>query len=427
MAINQLQIPTSGNINNLVDQSQWQSLSNLGNVYQKAQQDAANQQAFAQFQQTGDPKALIGSGDMNLAQLGVNAQNHMDTLRQQDITNKRADETQGFLRAEAARKAYDAEHTPDRYKINSDGTFRDLYAEAATAEAVKRAAEEAKAKGDVPTIIGAGSSVIVPNKAQEGAIFTNKSTAADYGTDLIDSLADRLQKGDATWKTGLARDSGLIRAVETEVAKRGVAAKAADPSATPAEDILQARANQAGRVREQGTLGTASANNTLYGNAAAATMQTAIEMSAKVPRTSYVPLNRLIQTGQTALSDPDLAELRTATNTLVNDYVKATTPVGSPTDSQRAHAYEMLDMATDHPAFVRVVKLMHREIENTHKAIEFTKQQLQSGKGGGIPPLDAAAQPGGASDNLAAARWASQNPNDPRAQAIIQHLKGQGQ
>ena len=120
MAINQLQIPTSGNINNLVDQSQWQSLSNLGNVYQKAQQDQANQAAFAQFQQTGDPKALIGSGDMNLAKLGIDAQNHMDLLKQQMIENKRADINTGINRtnadinqARAGREAYEFEHTPD--------------------------------------------------------------------------------------------------------------------------------------------------------------------------------------------------------------------------------------------------------------------------------------------------------------------------
>ena len=127
MAINQLQIPTSGNINNLVDQSQWQSLSNLGNVYQKAQQDAANKAAFEAFQQTGDPKALIGSGDMNLAQLGVTAQNHLDTLRQQGLENKRADVNLGLLQhqdkraeATAARAAYDAEHTPDKFIDNPD-------------------------------------------------------------------------------------------------------------------------------------------------------------------------------------------------------------------------------------------------------------------------------------------------------------------
>src|SRR6478609_2326752 len=63
-------------------------LANLGNIYQKAQQDQANKAAFAAFQQTGDPRALIGSGDMNLAQLGINAQNHLDTLKQQGIENR---------------------------------------------------------------------------------------------------------------------------------------------------------------------------------------------------------------------------------------------------------------------------------------------------------------------------------------------------
>jgi hypothetical protein len=122
-------------------------------------------------------------------------------------------------------------------------------------------------------------------------------------------------------------------------------------------------------------------------------MQTAIEMSAKVPRTSYVPLNRLLQSGQSNLSNPDLAELRTATNTLVSDYAKAITPVGAPTDSARDHARELLDMATDHESFTRVVKLMHREIENTHRAIEHTKKQLRSGQPGTVPPLDDPAKP----------------------------------
>ena len=339
-------------------------LANLGNIYQKAQQEQADKQALAVFQQTGDPKALMASGNMSLAQLGINAQNHLDTLRQQGLENKRADINLGINQARAKREAADFENTPDQYVKNpnfgqpGEPEYVDRYAQATAA---------ARAKAPV-----------------------------EYKPELISSLADRLEKGDASWKTGLARVPGLIQAVESEVAQRGIIAKAADPNASPAETILQNRANQAGRVKEQGTLGTASANNTLYGNAAASTMQTAIEASSKVPRTSYVPLNRLLQSGQTKLSNPELAELRTATNTLVNDYAKAITPVGTPTDSAREHARELLDMATDHETYTRVVKMMHREVENTHKAIEFTKQQLRSGKGGGIPPLDSPAAPAAA-------------------------------
>ena len=208
-----------------------------------------------------------------------------------------------------------------------------------------------------------------------------------YTPELLGALADRLEAGDTSWKTGMARIPGLIKSVEEEAAKRGAARRSDNPDVKPAQDILQSRANQAGRVKEQATLGSASASNTLYGNAAASTMNTAIEKSAAVPRGKFVPLNQLLQAGEKNISDPALAELRTATNTLVNDYAKAITPVGVPTEGAREHARELLQMAYSHEAYVAVVKTMHREIENTHQAIEFTKKQLQSGKGGGIPSL----------------------------------------
>lgn len=203
--------------------------------------------------------------------------------------------------------------------------------------------------------------------------------------DLVRSLAARARAGDTTWKTGLARDPGLIRAVEVELARQGMAT----PEGNNAQEILQNRANQAGRVREQGTLGTATANNTLYGNAAANTIDTAISASREVPRTNWVPVNRLLQMNQSAISDPKLAAFRTALLTTVNDYAKATTPTGTPTDSQRAHAYEVLNTAVGPEGVEAVLRMMHREIANTHRAIELTKTQLQSGKGGHLPELTA--------------------------------------
>src|SRR6478609_2060460 len=83
--IPQLQIPQMGAVSGGAD---FAPLAQLGTIYNKARQDEANKAAFATFQQTGDPRALIGSGDMNLAQLGISAQNHMDTLKQQAIENR---------------------------------------------------------------------------------------------------------------------------------------------------------------------------------------------------------------------------------------------------------------------------------------------------------------------------------------------------
>ena len=129
-------------------------LANLGNIYQKAQQDAANKAAFAAYQQTGDPKALIGAGDMNLAQLGISAQNHMDALKQQALENKRADINVGLSqaagsRAAAAEKrtAADWEKAPDQYIPNpkfgqpGEPQYIDQLAEATAATKARIAAQ----------------------------------------------------------------------------------------------------------------------------------------------------------------------------------------------------------------------------------------------------------------------------------------------
>lgn len=218
---------------------------------------------------------------------------------------------------------------------------------------------------------------------QKALKFANFDEGAQ--SELVDSLAQRLVKGDTTWKSGLARDPGLIRAVEVRAAQLGKGME----GGYNADTILQNRANQSGRVQEQATLGRSTANNTLYGNAAAATIDTAIQASRAVPRTDWVPVNRLIQGGEAIASDPKLAAFRTALMTTVNDYAKATTPAGTPTDSQRAHAYEVLNTAVGPEGVEAVLRMMHREIANTHRAIELTKKQLQSGHGGDLPELTA--------------------------------------
>jgi hypothetical protein len=75
MAIAQLQLP-SYQINNTVDQAQWNTLGNLGNVYSEAQAAAAKRAALSSL--GDDPQAnlhtLLSSGDPALAQLGLNLQ-----------------------------------------------------------------------------------------------------------------------------------------------------------------------------------------------------------------------------------------------------------------------------------------------------------------------------------------------------------------
>jgi hypothetical protein len=83
MAIAQLQLP-SYQVNNTVDQAQWNTLGNLGNVYREAEAARNKQAALASL--GTDPQAnmatLLRSGDPALAQLGIN-------LQQKDIDRQR--------------------------------------------------------------------------------------------------------------------------------------------------------------------------------------------------------------------------------------------------------------------------------------------------------------------------------------------------
>jgi len=88
-----LQIPQMGAVSGGAD---FAPLAQLGQVYQKAQQDAANKQAIAAFQQTGDTRALLGSGDMSLIKLGTE-------LEQQKRAQQNADRSFGFQQTEAQR------------------------------------------------------------------------------------------------------------------------------------------------------------------------------------------------------------------------------------------------------------------------------------------------------------------------------------
>ena len=114
MAISPLQIPSS-NINNLVDQSQWSSLANLGNVYKQAQEDAAKQNTLSQL--GNDPAAnaslLVRSGVPSLAQLGLTMQSQQsdraERVREWEAANRRAEAGETRTAADYAKKGEDEE------------------------------------------------------------------------------------------------------------------------------------------------------------------------------------------------------------------------------------------------------------------------------------------------------------------------------
>ena len=107
------------------------SLANLGDVYKKSSQDAARQATLAQLGQGDkiDPRVLLSSGDMSLANLGVQIQNRQQEQERQARLDQR----------QTSRDAVD-----DRFREQSLGLQRAAAARASEGP-LEKASQRAKA------------------------------------------------------------------------------------------------------------------------------------------------------------------------------------------------------------------------------------------------------------------------------------------
>jgi hypothetical protein len=84
------------------------------------------------------------------------------------------------------------------------------------------------------------------------------------------------------------------------------------------------------------------------------------EASAKVPRSKFVPWNKLKQYSDAQLSDPDLKELHSYITTMSNAYDMLAARGGTDKD-KRAESHKMLDQADSPEAFERAISVMEKE------------------------------------------------------------------
>ena len=197
-------------------------LARLGDIYRESQQREANQAALATFQQTGDPRSLLASGDMSLAQLGISAQNHMDALRQQAIENQRAAANLKLLQSREAREARDYENTPDQFVPNpkagqpGEPAYIDQYA-AATAASGK----ESK---PVPYETLSGTKFLIPQQGGGYKVFDPSTVVAPPVPPAGDAAVPP-QPG----ATAAPAAAGDVEAVDTQTGRRESFLKTLDP------------------------------------------------------------------------------------------------------------------------------------------------------------------------------------------------------
>ena len=130
----------------------------------------------------------------------------------------------------------------------------------------------------------------------------------------------------------------------------------------------------------------------------------AVQASRNLPRGQFVPLNRIVQMGQEAISDPQYNDFLVKNQSLARAYGRAMNPQGVPrvSEAQEARAIGLLSMANSRQAYEVQVNALLQEIEASRRAI------TQARKGIPAPPATSAIpSAGGASPEAPAAA-----PND---------------
>lgn len=234
---------------------------------------------------------------------------------------------------------------------------------------------EAMGKADVPQVMGAGSSIVIPSKVgTDGPLYTNRAPVTTLDDQTVKDMADQYLAGDRTVLQNLGRGAqgaeNIVK-LRTEISNRAREA-GVDP-----KGIVNNFNEQAGALAGQRAVGTRAANISLAANEANNMIPIALAASDKLPRTQYMPWNQMIQHYQKGTSSPELASFVAATNSLVNSYVRAVSPSGVPTDSMRQHAYDMLNAAQGPEAYKSVISTMKLEMDAALAAPSQVKKELR--------------------------------------------------
>ena len=224
------------------------------------------------------------------------------------------------------------------------------------------------------------------DKAEKEVKSAQKGAGSVLSAEALDEMSDQVLAGDTSVFTNLGRGA---QGPENVVKLRSKIAEKLAAQGKSGKDQALAIAQYGG---EKAALRTAATREAVIGQAAFEAkkfMTIARDASDKVERTNLVPFNKAVQMVQAATGDPDLKRFVVANNSLVNQYVRAISPTGVPTDIVRKHAYDMLATADGPRAYNAVLDIMNNEMD---AAITSPAKMRDYILGTGAAPTDA---PGG--------------------------------
>ena len=256
----------------------------------------------------------------------------------------------------------------------------------------------ARAKAGGPKVLHPNDALVSPDGKE--LYRSQVPSGATMDADTADFLAERVLAGDSRALIGLGRGA---QGAENLGKIQGLVAQKAQARGIDASDVLHNVAVAQGMGAGERTLATQTAKMASASTEAEGAIELGRAASAAVPRTTFVPLNRAIQSVQAGTSSPQLKAFVAANNTIVNTFARAINPTGASTVADKEHAREMLSTADGPDAYNAVLDQLQREIDIAHQApvkagkmLEDQRQQkkaYQPGAGGGALTAPVAPQP----------------------------------
>jgi hypothetical protein len=246
------------------------------------------------------------------------------------------------------------------YKINDDGTWSPI-----------------KGGPHDPDTIAAQLRAKVPELTDDDKAMI-KRTASLYnimGPQALTNLGRGAQSGE------------LVKAIKTEAARQDT-----EQGISP-EMRATKMAEYQGLKSGERTAAVAAATVSRAAFEARNMIPQALEAQTRLPRTDWVPINKMIENWQSGVySSPQQADAAAANFSLVNTYVRAIAPTGVPPDSVRKHAYDMLSGAMSLDSYKAVIQRMDKEMEAAEKSPRQVVDMFRNlygggaGLGGNAPP-----------------------------------------
>jgi len=371
----------------------WTPLDQLGNQIVQNRKQAATAQALSSLGRTDggkiDVTPLLQSGDMSLANLGIQIQNRkqdQERLARQDERQAKNDE---FSHNIQTQQLAISRQNADRLNASPEDTASGR-ARAAIANGIQPGTPEFKSyvlTGSLGSTVNQNPHVV----NMGGALVDNRGQVlykSDANTTLdpttIDTMADQYIAGDKSVLQNLGRGQ---QGAANLVALRNSIAKRAGERGLDGNGLAQGMISYAGDLSRERTAGTQEGRMASAGIEAQGAVNLAQKASDAVPRGSFVPVNQLLQMGQQSISDPSLRAFQAANTTLINTYARAINPNGVGTVADKEHARQMLSTADGPEAYKAVLNQMRREIEMAHQspvkargAFQAERQQRMTGQ-----------------------------------------------